>query len=129
VTGTLTDTATASTAAMLDAIGWKGTIAYASDLTARAEQTDRLVDLCVAVGAGTYLCGTGGLRYVEPERFDRVGIDLVPFPAPGEEAGLVWHAARQITGLWALAAHGPETVAEAVAALAATRGLHPPIGH
>lgn len=128
-TGTLTSTATASTAAMLEALGWKGTIVYASDLAARAERTDRLIDLCAAVGAKTYLCGSGGLRYVDPARFARAGIDLVPYPAPSPaEAGPVWRDARAITGLWALAAHGPDAVAEAVTGLAASRGLHPLIG-
>lgn len=127
--GTLTDTATASTAAMLHALGWQGTIAFASDLHAGSERTERLIDLCAAVGAGTYLCGTGGMRYVDPTRFAHAGIELVPYPAPSEEeAGPVWRAARQITGLWALAAHGPAAVTAAVARLAASRGLHPPLG-
>jgi hypothetical protein len=112
---------------MLDVLGWRGAIVRASSLQAGTERTDRLIDLCHAVSAGTYLCGTGGLRYVDPDRFIRAGIDLVPFPAPGEEAGPVWRSARQITGLWALAAHGPAAVAEAARALATSRGLHPPI--
>lgn len=128
-TGALTDTATASTTAMLESIGWKGSVRYASTLTARTERTDRLTDLCDAVSAGTYLCGPGGLRYIDPDRFTRIGIELVPFAAPSaEETSLVWREARQVTGLWALAAHGPAAVAEAVADLAAARGLHPPIG-
>jgi hypothetical protein len=126
-TGTLTDTATASTAAMLHALGWKGSIAYASDLHEGTDRTDRLIDLCAAVGAGAYLCGSGGLRYVDPARFALAGIGLVPYPSPGEEAGPVWRASRQITGLWALAAHGPGAVGEAVTGLAAARGLQPPI--
>jgi len=127
-TGTLTDTATASTTAMLDALGWHGTILRASAFEAATERTARLTDLCAAVGADRYLCGSGGLRYVEPARFAKANIDLVPFTAPGDDAGLVWRSARQITGLWALAAHGPEAVADAVASLATARGLHPPIG-
>ncbi|MFG3338750.1 WbqC family protein [Glycomyces sp. NPDC048151] len=123
----LTDIATASTAAMLDAIGWHGTIIRASTLTAGTERTDRLIDLCAAVGARTYLCGTGGLRYVDPDRFAQADIDLVPFPAANADAGPVWRGARQITGLWALAAHGPDTVARALANLATVRGLRPPI--
>jgi len=126
-TGSVAAAATASTAAMLDALGWKGTIVHASTLPARTERTDRLTDLCAAIGAGTYLCGSGGLRYVDPSKFTHRGIGLVPFTAPGPEAGPVWHEARQITGMWALAAHGPAAVAEAVRDLATARGLHPPL--
>lgn len=126
-TGSVPAAATASAAAMLDAIGWKGAIVHASTLSARTERTDRLTDLCAGVGAAAYLCGTGGLRYVDPDRFAHSGIELVPFTAPGPEAGPVWHEARQITGMWALAASGPDAVAHAVRDLAATRGLHPPL--
>jgi hypothetical protein len=126
-TGFLARVATASTAAILDAIGWKGTIVRASALDARSDRTERLVDLCQAVGAEAYLCGTGGLRYVEASAFARSGIDLVPFQVPSADARSCWTLARRITGLWALAAFGPNAVAQAVADLATSRGLAAPI--
>ena len=37
---------------------------------------DLLIALCRAVGADTYLSGTGGLDYIEPAAFERAGLTL-----------------------------------------------------
>ncbi|MEU9997532.1 WbqC family protein [Streptomyces sp. NPDC050848] len=46
-------------------------------------RTLRRMDLCRAVGADTYLCGTGGARYVEQQLLADAGINLRPFSVPG----------------------------------------------
>ncbi|MFJ7949520.1 WbqC family protein [Streptomyces sp. NPDC096354] len=57
--------AEATTRAMLNLLGWRGTIVRSSALAASPGRSVRLADLTNAVGAGTYLCGTGGLRYLD----------------------------------------------------------------
>jgi len=48
----------------------------ASSLSAREEPTDRLVDLCRAVGGSAYLAGRHGPDYMDLERFRQAGIAL-----------------------------------------------------
>jgi hypothetical protein len=48
----------------------------ASTLAARDEPTDRLIDLCRAVGGTVYLAGQGGLEYMDLARFRDSGIRL-----------------------------------------------------
>jgi hypothetical protein len=46
----------------------------ASTLSAREEPTDRLIDLCRAVGGTTYLAGQGGAGYMDLARFTQADI-------------------------------------------------------
>jgi hypothetical protein len=46
----------------------------ASTMEAREEPTDRLVDLCRAVGGSIYLAGQGGGAYMDVGRFSQAGI-------------------------------------------------------
>ena len=48
-----------------------------SDLDLREEPTDRLIDICKAMGADTYLAGPGGANYMDLERFSKNGIDII----------------------------------------------------
>lgn len=48
----------------------------ASEIAARDEPTDRLIDLCQAVGATQYLAGPGAEGYMDMPRFDASGVDL-----------------------------------------------------
>lgn len=48
-----------------------------SDLDLRDEPTDRLIDICKAVGADTYLAGQGGANYMDLERFEKNGINVI----------------------------------------------------
>ena len=49
----------------------------ASTLDCSEEPTDRLIDICRALGADTYLAGAGGAGYMDFERF---AVVRVPFP-------------------------------------------------
>ncbi|MCX4749183.1 WbqC family protein [Kitasatospora sp. NBC_01287] len=97
----------ASTELLLAALGWHGRLVRSSDFAVRAGRTRRLVDLCRAVGAGSYLCGTGGSRYVERQEFANARIEFVPFTVP--EVG-VWAEARSLSTAHALMVHGPAVV-------------------
>jgi len=49
----------------------------ASRLELREDPTDRLIDVCRAVGADAYLSGADGVKYMDLERFQANGIDVV----------------------------------------------------
>jgi hypothetical protein len=49
----------------------------ASDFKLRDEPTDRLIDICKALGADTYLAGKGGADYMNLERFEENGLKLM----------------------------------------------------
>ncbi|WP_207126739.1 WbqC family protein [Actinocatenispora comari] len=68
--------AEASSLALLTAVGWTGTIRHSSTIPASRQRNQRLVDLSAAVGAGTYLCGTGGARYLDPLAFHDANISV-----------------------------------------------------
>jgi hypothetical protein len=48
-----------------------------SDLELREEPTDRLIDICKALGADTYLAGQGGADYMDLTRFEKNGLKLI----------------------------------------------------
>jgi hypothetical protein len=50
-------------------------IRLGSEIEARADPTLRLLDLCRALGADTYLSGAGG-NYLEQDTFDEAGVEL-----------------------------------------------------
>jgi hypothetical protein len=105
-TDSLADITTASTRCLLDLVGWRGTVVCSSDLTASSERSERLADLTQAVGANDYLCGTGGMRYIEHEPFTERGLTVVPFRPPS--TGDMWRTANRLSSLWALMLMGPE---------------------
>ena len=48
-----------------------------SDLELREEPTDRLIDICKALGADAYLAGQGGIEYMDMERFEKSGLAVI----------------------------------------------------
>ncbi|SOE09049.1 hypothetical protein SAMN06272775_0132 [Streptomyces sp. 2323.1] len=50
-----------------------------SQLPARPERSQRLAELAAVTEARSYLCGTGGMRYLQPEPFTRKNITVTPF--------------------------------------------------
>ena len=61
---------------LLGAFGITTPVRCASEWEAREEPTDRLIDLCHAVGASVYLSGPGGDAYLDVPRFDSSGLKL-----------------------------------------------------
>ncbi|MEU9088353.1 WbqC family protein [Streptomyces sp. NPDC048357] len=105
-----------STRILLDRLGWKGHILRSGDLSARSGRSQRLADLTAAVGAGSYLSGTGGMRYLDAAPFAAQELAVIPFLTPS--AG-IWSSGRQVSALWALATLGPDQLADRLRAVAA----------
>ena len=61
---------------LLNAYGITTPVRCASEWTVRDEPTDRLVDLCCAVGASRYLAGPGAEGYMDKPRFEASGVRL-----------------------------------------------------
>ncbi|MDQ0381919.1 hypothetical protein FB470_005913 [Amycolatopsis thermophila] len=101
-----------SVRAMLVRLGWRGAVVRSSDLPSRDGRSERLADLTAAVGAGTYLCGRGGAKYLSEHPFLERGLRVrYPPPPPlSHERGL-----RTASALWAFAERGAEGVRDALA--------------
>ncbi|MFJ2959265.1 WbqC family protein [Streptomyces sp. NPDC087270] len=104
--------AEATTLALLSLLGWRGSVVRSSDLSASSDRSARLADLTTAVSADTYLCGTGGLRYLDPRPFAEQHLNVRAFRPPAADG--LWTGAAQISALWALAAYGPTDVRAAI---------------
>jgi len=61
---------------LLDSFGIKTPLRLASGMTLREEPTDRLIDICRAVGATHYLAGAGASGYMDVARFETSGLAL-----------------------------------------------------
>jgi hypothetical protein len=61
---------------LLGAFGIRTPIRCASEWETREEPTDRLIDLCHAVGTSEYLSGPGGDHYLDIQRFESSGLRL-----------------------------------------------------
>jgi hypothetical protein len=99
--------AVASTLGLLSAVGWNGRVVYASSLRSTSgDRNRRLVDLCRQVGAQTFLCGTGGISYLDTVLFEsaRVDVRVIADSARGDE--------RRRSGLDVLARCGPHLLAQ-----------------
>ncbi|MFH8627516.1 WbqC family protein [Streptomyces vietnamensis] len=120
-TGRTAAVAESSTRVLLDLLGWRGRILTASRLPARAGRSRRLADLTAAGGADTYLCGTGGMTYLDSALFTARGVTVAPFLPPTTG---IWASARHVTTLWALAHVGPDGLTSRLRAL--TGAWNPP---
>lgn len=108
------DLARTSTIALLSALGWSGKVRASSEIPTRQGRSERLADLAEAVGSTHYLCGTGGLRYLDAGPFDTHGIPVLPFHTPVDDP--LWRWARRCSSLWALSKIGPDALADQLAA-------------
>lgn len=62
---------------ILDSLGIKKPIYFESKLNIKTMSTGRIIDICKALKADTYLSGTGGKDYLDEKAFDTNGIKLV----------------------------------------------------
>jgi hypothetical protein len=113
-TDLLADLSEASTRALLTLTGWRGTVLRSSDLTARTDKSQRLAELTCAAGATTYLCGTGGARYLDRWPFALHGLEVVLFTAPAHGDPRVWQGVGKLSALRALMAVGPVALSAAM---------------
>lgn len=107
-----------STRILLDLLGWKGQILRSGELAARSGRSQRLADLTAAVGADSYLCGTGGMKYLDAAPFEAQELAVIPFLTPS--AG-IWSSSRQVSALWALTTLGPTGLADRLRTVAAAQ--------
>ncbi|WP_229713482.1 WbqC family protein [Streptomyces fuscichromogenes] len=115
------DLARTSTIALLRVLGWSGKVRDSSEIPTRQGRSERLADLVAAAGSTHYLCGTGGLRYLDAGPFDVHGIPVLPFHTP--VGNPLWRWARRSSSLWALSKIGTDALADQ---LAAQREAHHP---
>ncbi|MCX4828315.1 WbqC family protein [Streptomyces sp. NBC_01016] len=119
-TGRTATVAEVSTRVLLDLMGWKGRILTSSRLSARSGRSERLADLAVTTGARSYLCGTGGMAYLDEAPFAAQDITVTLFRPP---ATGIWPSGRRLSVLWALATFGPQAVVAHLQALASAHTL------
>jgi hypothetical protein len=102
--GRLADVTELTTVEMMRLVGWSGVIHRSSDLRVRSSgRSERLADLASAVGATTYLCGTGGSRYLDPAPFKARELRIVMFKPPRHPEGVTGYDVNRLTGLSDLA--------------------------
>jgi hypothetical protein len=116
ITDRVADIAETSVRVLFAALGWKGKVLHSSVLPTRPGRSERLADLTALTGGTHYLCGPGGLRYLDAHPFKVLGIRVVPFHTPVETGPPPWNQARRITALWALATLGPTALTERLTA-------------
>ncbi|MBB4785294.1 WbqC family protein [Streptomyces rapamycinicus] len=121
-TGKTAAVAEASTRILLDLLGWNGQILRSSQLAARPGRSQRLADLAAVTGARSYLCGTGGMTYLDTCLFSACGVTVMPFRIP--TAG-VWVSGRQVSAVLALMSIGPQSLADALRTAAAQTFAQP----
>jgi hypothetical protein len=113
-TGRLADVSEHATITLLRLLNWPGTICRSSGIPARKGRSERLAGLTRAVGASTYLCGTGGSRYLDQAPFAALGLSAAMFTPPQHLAVLPPEDTRRVSVLADLAAAGPERLSAAV---------------
>ncbi|MFI6121672.1 WbqC family protein [Streptomyces sp. NPDC051064] len=114
-TGRTATVAEVSTRVLLGLLGWQGKILNSSDLPSRPGRSQRLADLSAITGARAYLCGTGGMAYLDPVPFAAEDMAVTPFRPPTTG---IWSSGRSLSSLGALAALGPQEVAAIMQRLA-----------
>jgi hypothetical protein len=107
----LADVAEQATVEILRIMRWPGVIYRSSELSARSGRSERLADLTSTVGAATYLCGTGGSRYLDHAPFRARGLQVAMFTPPPHPDGVTCQAPQRLTALTDLAAVGPVALA------------------
>jgi hypothetical protein len=113
-TGRLADVSEHATITLLRLLNWPGAICRSGGIPARGGRSERLADLARAVGATTYLCGTGGSRYLDPAPFAILGLAVAMFTPPEHTADLSPENARRVSVLADLAVAGPQRLSAAM---------------
>lgn len=73
----LVDINTALVRVLIGIFGIKKEILISSEIETRDDPDDRLIDICKAAGADTYLSGKDGPKYMDMEAFEKAGIKVV----------------------------------------------------
>ncbi|MFQ5787109.1 MAG: WbqC family protein [Thermodesulfobacteriota bacterium] len=62
---------------LINTLELKTRLVMASDLKLREEPTERLIDICKVLGGKRYLAGRDGSKYMNLDKFDEEGIDII----------------------------------------------------
>jgi hypothetical protein len=111
---TITET---SAIGLLRMLGWPGIVTRSSDTTCSSSRSQRLADLTVAVQATNYLCGRGGMRYLNTTGFHRAQVGVVPLRLPPTE---LWESGYHLSATHALMTYGPSALAELMTSTVST---------
>lgn len=103
--------AEASTRALLELLDWQGQVLHSSGFSVRREKSQRLADLTASVGAHAYLCGNGGMTYLDHDPFTRQEIEVIRFRPPQAD---IWSLSSELSALWSLLHMGLPAVAKAL---------------
>ncbi len=113
-TNRLPEVTESSTRGLLDLLGWQGAVVRSSDLAVSTGRSERLADLTKAVGAETYLCGTGGAKYLDKYYFTQHGPHVIYYRPPTLDTDEIWAEASRLSAVSAIAQVGPERVQSAL---------------
>ncbi|WP_413801094.1 WbqC family protein [Streptomyces iranensis] len=114
------EVAEASTRVLLNLLGWQGRVLRSSLFAPRTGRSQRLADLAALTGARAYLCGTGGMTYLETDVFTTRNITIIPFRAP--TTGPLW-AGQDVSAVHFLMCLGPQTLADQLRARSGSAAL------
>ncbi|NUU26375.1 MAG: hypothetical protein HOV68_33465 [Streptomycetaceae bacterium] len=102
-TDSLARVAELSTRAILNALGWRGRVLRSSAMPTRPGRSQRLLDLVQVAGGHQYLCGTGGIGYLDVGLFEAHGITVTRCsPAPSR----FWEHGRCLSSVHYLVKYG-----------------------
>jgi hypothetical protein len=88
------------------ALGINVPMVRSSTLGCTGAKSERLSRICRAVGADTYLCGSGGASYLEPEAFGKIKVEFFREAVPDYRSSVCHLSLRQIGfGLASLRTH------------------------
>lgn len=80
----------------LELAQFSGRIVFASELAVAGENSERILNICRALGATKYLSGASGCDYLDLNAFDREGIDVLfqgyrhrPYPQLHPKTGFI----------------------------------------
>lgn len=112
----LADLNVAGVRTIADYLGLDTETVRSSDLDVSGAKTERLVGLCRALDAGSYLANNGSAAYLEPERFCAEGIDCAYQDYVHPEYTQRWRGAElpflsHLSVLDLVANHGPDALA------------------
>lgn len=65
------------TTIVCELLGISTSIRYASEFSMQGNATDNLISICQELKADAYLSGPGGARYMELDKFDKAGIEII----------------------------------------------------
>lgn len=99
--GNLAQVGELSTRLLLNDLGWHGATVHSSSFNVSSERSTRLAELATQLGSDSYLCGTGGARYLDTSPFQERGISVEYISVPDVP---LLRQRKNVSSLWWLSA-------------------------